>query len=40
MVYGTLCRRIPTLRLATGLDQISFKDDASIYGVYKLPVTG
>jgi cytochrome P450 len=39
VVYATLFRRIPTLRLATSLDQIPFKHDAIIYGVYELPVT-
>ncbi|MEN3266268.1 cytochrome P450 [Pseudonocardia sp.] len=42
VVYGTLYRRIPTLRLATGLgdlDQIPFKHDGLVYGVYRLPVT-
>ncbi|MBO3675516.1 cytochrome P450 [Streptomyces sp. NEAU-YJ-81] len=39
VVYGTLYRRIPTLRLATGVDQLPFKDDGLVYGVYELPVT-
>jgi cytochrome P450 len=39
VVYGTLYRRIPTLRLAAGLDKIPFKHDGAIYGVYELPVT-
>jgi cytochrome P450 len=39
VVYGTLYRRIPTLRLATSLDKIPFKHDALNYGVYELPVT-
>jgi cytochrome P450 len=39
IVYGTLFRRIPTLRPATGLDEIPFKDDGIVYGVYELPVT-
>jgi cytochrome P450 len=39
VVYGTLYRRIPSLRLATDLDQLPFKHDASVYGVYELPVT-
>jgi cytochrome P450 len=38
IVYGTLYRRIPTLRLAVNLDQVPFKHDAIIYGVYELPV--
>jgi len=39
VVYGTLYRRIPTLRLAADFDQIPFKHDGAIYGVYELPVT-
>jgi cytochrome P450 len=39
VVYGTLYRRIPTLRLAADLDQIPFKHDGAVYGVYELPVT-
>jgi cytochrome P450 len=39
VVYGTLYRRIPGLRLAVALEQIQFKHDSIVYGVYKLPVT-
>ncbi|MFE6820945.1 cytochrome P450 [Streptomyces sp. NPDC057690] len=39
VVYGTLYRRIPTLRLATDLGKIPFKHDGFIYGVHELPVT-
>jgi hypothetical protein len=39
VVYATLYRRIPTLRLAVDLDQVLFKHDGLIYGVYTLPVT-
>jgi cytochrome P450 len=39
VVYGTLYRRIPTLRLATELNKIPFKHDGSIFGVHELPVT-
>jgi cytochrome P450 len=39
VVYGTLYRRVPTLRLAVELDQVPFKHDALVYGVYELPVT-
>jgi len=39
VVYGTLYRRIPTLKLATSLDQIPFKDNSLNYGVDELPVT-
>ncbi|MEU9986928.1 cytochrome P450 [Streptomyces sp. NPDC048045] len=39
VVYGTLYRRIPTLRPAVDLDRIPFKHDGNVYGVYELPVT-
>jgi cytochrome P450 len=39
VVYGTLYRRIPGLRLAVPLEQIPFKHDSNVYGVYELPVT-
>ncbi|GAA1699541.1 cytochrome P450 [Kribbella yunnanensis] len=39
VVYGTLYRRIPTLRRAVELDDIPFKHDGGVYGVYSLPVT-
>ena len=39
VAYGTLFRRIPTLRPAIGLDQLPFKEDGIVYGVHKLPVT-
>ncbi|MEU9153485.1 cytochrome P450 [Streptomyces sp. NPDC048417] len=39
VVYSTLYRRIPTLRLAVDLDRIPFKHDGNVYGVYELPVT-
>ncbi|MFE9850016.1 cytochrome P450 [Streptomyces sp. NPDC005576] len=39
VVYSTLYRRIPTLALAAGVDQLRFKHDGVIYGVYDLPVT-
>jgi cytochrome P450 len=39
VVYGTLYRRIPTLRLAVDPDQLPFKNDSSVHGVYELPVT-
>jgi cytochrome P450 len=38
VVYGTLYRRIPTLRLAVDVDEVRFKHDGLIYGVYELPV--
>ena len=39
VVYSTLYRRIPTLRLATEIERIPFKLDEIFYGVYELPVT-
>nr|WP_320777773.1 cytochrome P450 [Streptomyces sp. CRN 30] len=39
VVYGTLYRRIPTLRLATGIENVPFKHDGFVYGVHELPVT-
>ncbi|MEV7423575.1 MULTISPECIES: cytochrome P450 [unclassified Streptomyces] len=39
IVYGTLFRRIPELRLAAPLEKLKFKDDAMVFGVYELPVT-
>lgn len=39
VVYGTLYRRIPTLRIDTGIDTVPFKHDGLAYGVHRLPVT-
>jgi cytochrome P450 len=39
VVYGTLYRCIPTLRLAADVADIPFKHDGFIYGVHELPVT-
>ncbi|MEV6749303.1 cytochrome P450 [Streptomyces sp. NPDC051080] len=39
VVYSTLYRRIPTLHPAVDLDEIPFKHDGLVYGVYELPVT-
>lgn len=39
IVFSTLLRRIPTLRLAVPLEEIPFKNDKLAYGVYELPVT-
>ena len=38
VVYGTLYKRIPTLRLDCALEDVRFKHDAFIYGVHELPV--
>ncbi len=37
-VFGTLFRRIPTLRLAVPFEELAFKDDMFVYGVDALPV--
>lgn len=39
VVYGTLYKRIPSLRLAVDFDQIKYKSDSVVYGVHELPVT-
>ncbi|MER5522236.1 cytochrome P450 [Streptomyces sp. NPDC002763] len=38
VVYGTLYRRIPTLRLAADLADLPFKHNGGVYGVHELPV--
>lgn len=38
VVYGTLYRRIPTLRLATNVERLRFKHGGFVYGVHELPV--
>lgn len=39
IVFDTLFRRIPGLRLAEPVDEVPFKNDSVIYGAYELPVT-
>ncbi|MBF6170036.1 cytochrome P450 [Nocardia blacklockiae] len=39
IVFHTLVRRIPTLRLAIPFDKVEFKHDRLAYGIYELPVT-
>jgi cytochrome P450 len=39
VVYGTLYRRIPSLRLAVPVEELEFKHDMLVYGVHRLPVT-
>ncbi|MCW2883139.1 MAG: cytochrome, partial [Streptosporangiaceae bacterium] len=39
VVYGTLYRRIPTLRLAVPLEEVNFKHDMLVYGVHELLVS-
>lgn len=38
IVFTTLLRRVPTLRLAASIDELSFKHDGFVFGVYELPV--
>jgi cytochrome P450 len=39
VVFPTLFRRIPTLKLAVPIEEIPFKHDRLAYGVYELPVS-
>lgn len=39
VVFSTLFRRIPTLRRATPLTDIPFKEDSIVYGAHSAPVT-
>ncbi|WP_236796824.1 cytochrome P450 [Amycolatopsis sp. GM8] len=39
IVFDTLLRRVPGLRLAVPSDRLPYKDDANVYGLYELPVT-
>jgi cytochrome P450 len=39
VVFNTLFSRIPTLRLAAPVEELEFKHDQLIYGLYSLPVT-
>jgi cytochrome P450 len=39
IVFDTLFRRVPTLALAAPVGELPFKNDALIYGLYRLPVT-
>jgi cytochrome P450 len=39
IVFDTLFQRVPTLSLAADPEDLPYKDDATIYGVYQLPVT-
>ncbi|WP_409466804.1 cytochrome P450 [Amycolatopsis sp. GA6-003] len=39
IVFDTLFRRIPTLKSVLPVDQIPVKEDATIFGLYQLPVT-
>ncbi len=39
IVFTTLLKRIPGMRLAIPLDEVEFKHDKLAYGLYRLPVT-
>lgn len=39
VVFDTLLRRVPGLRLAVDVADLPFKTDASIYGIHHMPVT-
>ncbi|RLK53808.1 cytochrome P450 [Actinokineospora cianjurensis] len=39
VVFSTLFARVPGLRLAAGVEELSFKEGALLYGVHTLPVT-
>lgn len=39
IVFDTLFRRLPGLRLAVAIDDLPFKSDANVYGIYEMPVT-
>nr|ARS01467.1 NcmO [Saccharothrix syringae] len=38
VVFGTLFRRVPTLRLTTPAEDLRYKEHANIYGVFEVPV--
>ncbi|GLY75589.1 cytochrome P450 [Actinoallomurus iriomotensis] len=39
IAYGTLLARMPTLRLAAGLDALPFAYDSGLFGLHAMPVT-
>ncbi|OXM49845.1 cytochrome P450 [Amycolatopsis alba] len=39
IVFDTLFRRIPGIRIAVPVDELPFKHDSTIYGLHALPVT-
>src|SRR5689334_17682439 len=39
IVFPTLLKRVPTLKLAVPFDEVPFKHDRLAFGVYELPVT-
>jgi cytochrome P450 len=39
VVLSTLWRRMPTLRLSVPFEEVPFKEDGSVYGLFSLPVS-
>jgi cytochrome P450 len=39
IVFDTLFKRIPGLRIAAEIDDLPFKNDTAVYGLYSLPVS-
>ncbi|RDG34522.1 cytochrome P450 [Streptomyces corynorhini] len=39
VVFDTLLRRVPGLKLAAPVEKLPFKDDSSVYGLHELPVS-
>ncbi|TDV57151.1 cytochrome P450 [Actinophytocola oryzae] len=39
VVFDTMFRRVPTLRVDAPMSELSFKDDATVYGLHSLPVS-
>jgi hypothetical protein len=39
IVFPTVLRRIPDMKLAIPFDEVPFQHDRLAYGVYELPVT-
>ncbi|MFI7118408.1 cytochrome P450 [Amycolatopsis sp. NPDC049868] len=39
IVFDTLFRRVPGIRIAVPVDELQFKHDSTIYGLHALPVT-
>ena len=39
VVFDTLFKRVPTLRVDVPMAELAFKDDATVYGLHRLPVS-
>ena len=39
IVFDTLFKRVPTLRVDVPMAELAFKDDATVYGLHRLPVS-